>query len=287
MNLYKKILIATLAGFAVTTTIVVPTILLVQPSIPHINYNDLKKQYEGWYSSLTNNSWNKDNDGNYINYHANSEQQAIALYSWCSGTFWNVPLHNSEEPKNHNAIIVEFDKETPREINGDGYKHISTGLQKAIVPYDLTVYHGVEFMEIEFYNQLKDFIVYDENKKDYDYSNCVDKTITSNGFISTSLVESYADNFFDWKPRPEVWPNEGIVPNPLKEPVLFEIKIPKGYKGAAYLSNFDFAGFGTGSTEHQVLIDRNCKFKITNVKQNVLNSALKPINIFEVELLMN
>ena len=101
-------------------------------------------------------------------------------------------------------------------------------------------------------------------------------------FISTSLVKSYADSFFDWKLRLEVWSNEGIIPNPLKELVLFKINILKGYIGAA----FGFAGFPTTSTEEQVLIDRNCRFKIMNVLQNVKNSKGDLINIFEVDLLI-
>lgn len=181
--------------------------------------------------------------------------------------------------------IRELDPDSPHEVNRNGYKFLSSALQKATAPYDLVVYHGVEFMEVEFYDQLQEYIIGNEEDV-YDYSNCVGKTITSYGFISTSLVQQYANSFFDWKPRPEVWPNEGIIPNPLKVPVLFKINIPKGYIGAAYLSNFGFAGFPTTSTEEQVLIDRNCKFKITNVFQNVKNSKGDLINIFEVDLLI-
>ena len=57
---------------------------------------------------------------------------------------------------------------------GGGYIYISSALQKATAPEDLVVYHGVEFMEVEFYNQLKDYIV-GNDKDGYDYSNCAYK----------------------------------------------------------------------------------------------------------------
>ena len=274
-----------LSSFAGLSCVVAP-VLVSCSSNKNLSFDEnLKNQYLNWYESLTNNNWDRNSDGSIKDYFVTSEQQALALYSWCSGTFWNAPLHLRQEPENRLITVKELDPDIPHMVNGDGYLYLSSALQKATVPEDLVVYHGVEFMEVEFYNQLKDYIIGNE-KDGYDYSNCVNKTITSYGFISTSLVEAYADCFFDWKPRPEVWPNEGIVPNPLKEPVLFKIHIPKGYVGAAYLSNFGFAGFPTTSTEQQVLIDRNCKFLITKIDQDIKNSKGDLINVFELNLLI-
>lgn len=154
---------------------------------------ELKKSFQPWYNSLTNEKWNLDENKKFINYFCNSEQQAIALYSWCSGSFWNEPLHRGYEPNNV-FLKLNADKQNAHEIRGSDYLFIEQALNKAIFPKETILYHGVEYMEIEFYEQLKDFII--KTEKGYDYSQVVNKIIKSTGFISTTLNKNYALNFF-------------------------------------------------------------------------------------------
>ncbi|MBW0594942.1 hypothetical protein HUN03_00047 [Mycoplasmopsis anatis] len=247
--------------------------------VSNVYDKELKEAYTDWYKSLTNSTWNKDRNGKFIDYHLTSEQQAIGLYSWCGGVFWNEPLHKGIEPTNVSLLIKNdnLDKNRSLEIRGEDYKYIDSALEKATYPRNDVLWHGVEYQEVEFYEQLKDFII--ENNGKYNYDNCVGKTIQSKGFISTTLIKKYATEFFGWRPTfADQWNSDIVENNPLKEKVAFKINIQKGYKGAAYLANFDFAGFGEGSEESQVLLKRNCKFKITKVYKE------KDVNIFEVDL---
>ena len=245
----------------------------------HLDY-ELKNQFNDWYNSLTNSPWNKDDNNNFINYYCNSEQQAIGLYSWNGGTFWNEPLHQQKIPQNVTLTLRNLDKNTPHEIRGDDYKLVDSALNKAIYPRNDILYHGVEYQEIEYWDQLKNLITQNSDGS-YDYTKCIGQTIISYGWISTSLDKDYALGFAEnWRPSyNDEWPSQIIENNPLKERVMFEIHIKKNYNGAAYLANFDFADFGDGSTENQVMIKRNCKFKINKIyKEN-------NTNIFVVDLI--
>ena len=190
------------------------------------------------------------------------------MYSWNGGTFWNEALHKGKTPTNVTLTLKNMDHKTPHEIRGEDYKLVDSALDKAIYPENGTLYHGVEYQEIEFWDQLKDFIIQKSNGE-YDYSQTIGKTIQSYGWISTSLDKNYAMGFAEsWRPSyNDEWPSDIIENNPLKERVLFVINIKQGYRGAAYLANFDFGGFGEGAQENQVLIKRNCKFKINDVKK--------------------
>lgn len=161
------------------------------------------------------------------------------------------------------------------EIRGEDYKYVDTALEKldAIIKRDLIAYHGVEYQEIEFWDQLKNNIT-QNNDGSYDYSKCVGQTITSYGWISTSIDRNYAEPFVDG----EDWTDNNIPKPPLKEPALFIIKIPKGYHGAAYIQGFNLAG--EVNKEFQVLIKRNSKLKITNWYKNDVG-----VNYFELDLI--
>ncbi len=241
--------------------------------------DQLKNEFNKWYNELSKNNWNKDLNDNFINYYCESEQQAIGLYSWCSGTFWNEYLHSKLEPKNHYIKFSNsfLDNEKALEVRGLDYKFIDSALEKATYPRNDTLWHGLEYMEIEFWDQLKNYITI-KTDGSFNYEKCIGKSITSFGFISSTLNKKYAINFFDWKPQYH-WPSPNLGKQPLKEKVTFKINIKKGYKGAAYLANFDFAGFGTTSKENQVLIKRNSKFIIKNIWKD------NDINFFEVDLL--
>ena len=79
------ILIAsTLSIISITTSIL--TSCSKSTSDAGENDKKLKSEFNSWYNNLTNSDWHRDNDGNIIDYHVDSEQQALALYSWCSGT---------------------------------------------------------------------------------------------------------------------------------------------------------------------------------------------------------
>ena len=155
------------------------------------------------------------------------------------------------------------------------------GLLKATFPYSYKVYHGVEYQEIEFYEQLKDYI--DVKNGSYSYNRCVGKKITSYGFLSTSVSRTEALEYCDgyvFNDLNKPW-GEGEYFLPLKEEVLFEINIPKNYIGAAYLADFNFCGYV--NPDNQVLIKRNCELLIKNVYKEKHNN--KNINIFELDLI--
>ncbi|MGL4343284.1 MAG: ADP-ribosyltransferase [Metamycoplasmataceae bacterium] len=272
---------------SISSAIIIVSSLLICSYIKYLNdnkrYENLKYQFNDWYNNLTIADWNKDDENNFINYHSNSEQQSIGLYSWCSGSFWNEPLHRGYEPVNVKLKLINnnLDSKNAYEIRGSDYKYIESALLKANYPIDDILWHGVEYMETEFYEQLEKYII--KTNYGYDYSGVVGQVITSNGFLSSSLSKKVATDFFGWRPNYE-WPTDLIENNPLKEPVVFKINIKRGYNGAAFLSNFDFAGFGNGSKEQQVLINRGAKLKINSVWSEKNFSGQK-FTIFDVDLL--
>ena len=281
----KKIIL--ISSIIATTLISSSAITITSCSNQNTNLSTtLNDYYTDWYNNLTTRKWNKDSNNQYINYSAKSEQQAIGLYSWCSGSFWNENLHAHKEPVDGEYGLknkaLGFDG-TPKTVFGEDYKYMVSGLDKAISPnFEFITYHGVEYAEIEIYDQLKEFIIKNDDGS-YDYSRCKGQTITSYGFISTSIRQSYADNFFDWRPHYENY-NHNLKSNPLGEPVLFKIKVKPNTSGVAYLSNYDFAGFGNGGTEEQVLLNINKRFKINNISK-IKNSDGVLINLFDVELI--
>ena len=236
------------------------------------------KPYQNWINSLTNSPWDLDENGTVKNLYCYSERQALALYSSCWGHFWNIPLHLNQEPKdqmlNKKFInIPNIDNKNELEVRGNDWKKLQGALERAISPWNLIVYHGVEFMENAFWNQLEQFITYDETNKNYDYSNVVGKQIHSYGFLSTTTNKDIAKKFsqgYDWV--------EENIKLPLKEKGMFKIKIKQGTSGVAYISGFNIVN-GVVESESQFLIKADTKFNITNISKEA------DINVFEMEMI--
>lgn len=237
-----------------------------------VNQN-LKNMYVDWYKSLSKADWNKDDKGQFINYYCNSEQQSIALYANCWGWFWNEALHHQQEPKNQNVDFISLDPGKTHEIRGSDWKFAQNALLRAVVPENIIVWHGVEYQEDEFWDQLKDYIKLNSDGT-YDYSQTVGKTIQSYGFISTTFNKAEAYEFSGGV-NFSIGSKNGEIHMPLKEKAVFEIKLRKNDKGAAYLADFDFAG--TTNNENQVLIQKDSKYKITNWHKD------GDVNIFDVD----
>lgn len=236
---------------------------------------ELKNSYVDWYNSLSNDKWNKTN-GEFDNYFCYSEQQAISLYANYRGWFWNESLHQKKEPLNQKIKIYLLSSKK-LEVRGSDYKYIVNALDRAIVPKDMIVWHGVEYQEDEFYDQLKNYISWNNGK--IDFTKCIGKTIESYGFFSTTLQKNKALEYCDGA----VFNNEGSWEEinewhlPLIEKAIFKINIKQGYKGAAYLADFDFAG--SKNIDDQLLINKNCRFLIKDVWKE------KDVNVFEVDLI--
>lgn len=215
----------------------------------------MAKQYsQDWYNTLTSADWNINPTTNEPeNLHCSSEKQALALYCNAWGDFWNVELHEGKTPttKNNKMDGQVFPGKT-LEIRGTDYQYISNALSRSSLPENTITYHGVEFMENEFYTQLGL-----DKQTNVDFSKCVGKTIQSYGFISTTIKKSHAVN---WSAGYN-WIEDKDEP-PFKEPFVFKIYIPKNIKGTAFVSWFDFVG--TENYEDQILIDRNSKYEIVN-----------------------
>lgn len=228
----------------------------------YIEYYDgiYKPLYQEWYNGLTENDWNRDETGTIIDAISSSEKQSLNLYCEQWGHFWNEPLHRQQEPQDLNA---NGKQEWPigaapfihnyYEINGDGYKYIDSALKKATAPRDFQVYHGVEWLEKEYYDQLKDYI------NGNDFSGIVGQTITSHGFFSTTFNWNEARNFsYGYN-----WTTDKDEP-PLGVSAVFTVNVKKGTNGVAYVSGVDLAG-GVND-EQQMLINRNSTFEITKAK---------------------
>lgn len=216
----------------------------------------LKTQFNSWYSNLSNDDWNKDEQGNFIDYKSNSEQQSLCLYANYRGYYWNEALHRGEEPIDQVVRLKLAGEDKPLKVFGNDYKYIIDALSKSIWPYEYTTYHGVEYMENEFYDQLKNYII-GNDKDGYDYSKCIGQTITSYGLLSTSISRKEAIEYCDgWN-----WENDTIN-LPLKEKFVFEITIPKGISGAAYLADFPLSGIP--NQDNQILFSTNASMLITD-----------------------
>lgn len=234
--------------------------------------------YKDWINSLTTNPWELGADGFVKNLFCTSERQAIALYGICWGHFWNIALHNQKEPENqmvHRRFInvPNLGDKQEIEVRGSDWKILQKSLLRAKTPFNITVYHGVEFMEIEFWDQLKNFITYDEDTKKYDYSNTVGKELHSYGFLSTTVDKQIALNFSNGND----WTTENLRP-PLKESAIFKINIRKNTSGVGYISGFPVID-NLFQGEAQYLIKANSKFIIKKVSKE------KDINVFEMDMI--
>ena len=236
--------------------------------------------YRDWIDSLSLSEWDKDANGIIENLYCNSERQAIALYGVCWGHFWNIYLHKQQTPPDAmvNRRFINLPNLGDKQefaVRGSDYTYIDKALSRAQAPTNLIVYHGVEFMENEFWDQLQPFIKYQEDQKQYDYSNCVGQEITSYGFLSTTTDKMIAINFSNGEDWTQDTPT--FTP-PLKENAIFKIKIDKDQEGVGYISRFDIID-GLWKGEDQFLIKTNSKFKIEKVtKEN-------DVNVFELTMI--
>ena len=152
-----------------------------------------------WYNSLGDaGNWNYAKPGDKIpeNLYCSTKKQALALYLCNAGEFWNVELHENKIPTDKKDYYVGqklgaylFEGER-LDIRGTDYEYISESLVDASIPSNTVVYHAVEFMEKEFYTQLQQYIRQNSDGS-YDYSKCVNQTITSYGNkISADVIQT-------------------------------------------------------------------------------------------------
>ena len=232
----------------------------------HSKFKNLSKELghkysNAWYSQLKDANWNYADPNNPtgvpLNLHCSTAKQALALYCNSWGDFWNIELHQNKEPTDKPDYLMKGQVFPGNKLSilGKDYKYISECLENSSIPENTISYHGVEFMEVEYWNQLKDYITEVNGK--YDYSKCVGQNITSYGFISTSLDKKWASDFSEG----EDWVNGGYY-LPLKDKFVFRIFIPKNINGVSYVSYFNF--MDTYNNEDQIIIDRNSEFKIVD-----------------------
>ena len=228
-----------------------------------------------WYETLSSGKWNVDKNGKLINAYCNSEQQALMLYVNYWGDYWNYPLHQGKEPVSKVVSLNnKFFKNQHLEIRGSDYKFIESALAKGKAPMNFVVYHGVEFMETEFYDQLKDYIIQNPDGS-YNYQNVIGKTIQTQGFLSCTFNYSIAKRFSsgsDW-----MFGGGGLKP-PLKESTVFKIYIEKGTPNVAYVS--DVLLNNEYDDEAQTMININSRFKILNITKDE-----NGVNTWEIKML--
>ena len=250
--------------------------------------------YLDWWNNLTRKNFNFNLD----NLYCDTEIQALTMYIIDWGDFWNYYLHHQQIPPNQlHKMQGQFCKNKMKNIRGSDYYLISQALNKApACPENIVLYHGVEYMEDEFYDQLKPYI-HDNGDGSYDYSNCIGKTIKSYGFISTTFNKSYALNFCtgivwtnDENQIKELFPNGYTISHrnnlyylPIKSPAVFKINVPKESKNLAYVSGMKLSN-GYKNNEEQVLIDKDTSFRIDNVYTEH-NSSNVLVTIFDVTYL--
>ncbi len=262
-----------------------------------------KKFYNDWYNTLTVKPYNENeiySDNGVSKVYCQSEGQALNLFANNFGHFWNYYLHQKQIPPTRtwtrdyfDRILPTIPRENKVEIRGTDYTYVDDALSRAEAPLNLIVYHGLEFMETEFYDQLAPFISVKDG--DYDYKNCVGKQITSYGWLATSTLSSIAKNWskgYNWV---QEFKGFNTDQPPLKEPAFFKIKIPHGSKGVASLEgwplmkwtpqNFEYPNFFAidQNWEGQTLIHRNSTFTIDSV-QEVYVDGTGWANMFEITL---
>lgn len=257
------------------------------------------KYYKDWYDSLSFAPFTEEEiqgkDG-ISDLWCTSEKQALFMYTVCWGHFWNMYLQQGlpiPEFSNYNAKFfdlpygqgIDIPDDNQVSIRGSDVDFLTSALEKATCPINLTVYHGVEFMETKIYEQLAPYIIENEDGT-YDFSNLVDKEFTSPGFLSTTTYAKIAfqySNGMDWN-DPEYQDNPDITgPDkpPFKVPTMFKINILENTKGVAYVSDFHYLDEENKfpdknsnydlNPESQLLIKKDSRFKIsaTSIKNGV------------------
>ncbi len=255
---------------------------ILEDAVSKASNNFGHKYFNDWYNSLTKENFLynvvdvKNDQGQNIKateLFCSSEKQALELYLNNNGHYWNEFLQNNEVPPNacYNKkffpTFTDYIKTDEAYIRGTDYKYLESSLSKANMPINIITYHGVEYMEKDFYNQLSEYIAGD------DYSMCVGKKIHSNGFLSTTFQKANAIWWASGENWTKVDPVTGTSPlePPFGRRVTFEIKIPLGTNGAAYVSDFNF--INKDNPEEQILINRNKDYLIEGV--DIVNQGLE------------
>lgn len=202
----------------------------------------------------------------------------MGLYASNHGFIWNECLENHCQKHHYSyETISELDNEEAHIIDNQDYNFLLSALQKAHSPYELCVYHPVQYDEIQWFNQLKRYLLHLGNN--YLYYRCVHKYLTSSSFLSCTLQLNEAMNYLNYVPH-QIYHIKPVL-NPLKEPVIFKIKIPPDHIGVAYLGNFSFMGLHSSNLQ-QVILQPNMQFYISKVGMKIINGRL--INLFELTL---
>ncbi|MBR3571316.1 MAG: hypothetical protein IKL15_01445 [Mycoplasmataceae bacterium] len=125
--------------------------------------------WKEWIDSLTYNDWNRNEDGTITNLECSSERQAISLYSCSWGHFWNEYLHKGQFPPDQEIDkkwinLPNLENKNSFHLRGGDWQFIQQALERAISPVSIIIYHVVKYQEVEFWDQLKDFITYNEKQ---------------------------------------------------------------------------------------------------------------------------
>lgn len=252
--------------------------MIVNDTMPYYLDMQLQQSYQNWFNNLSNHNWNYDDNNQISNYICQSEVQAVGLYASNHGFIWNECLENECQTNHYSCeTIVELDKNMAHNISNQDRSFLFSALQKAYSPYELCVYHPVQYDEISWFSQLKKYLFH--IGQNYLYYGCIHKFITNSSFLSCTLQLNQAIDYLNYLPKTIYHAKPEL--NPLKEPVIFKINIPKNHFGVAYLGNFSFAGLH-GSNLQQVILQPNMKFYISKIAPKIINGKL--VNLFELSL---
>ena len=172
---------------------------------------------------------------------------------------------------------MELDKNMAHNISNQDRSFLVSALQKAYSPYELCVYHPVQYDEICWFNQLKQSLFH--IGQNYLYYGCIHKFITNSSFLSCTLQLSQAMDYLNYVPKNIYHAKPQL--HPLKEPMIFKINIPKNHLGVAYLGNFSFAGLH-GCNLQQVILQPHMQFYISRIAYKIING--QAVNLFELSL---
>ena len=252
--------------------------IVIHDTIPYYLDLQLQQAYEPWFNQLSVHNWDYDTNHEINDYLCQSEAQAVGLYASNHGFIWNECLENHCQKHHYSyETISELDNEESHIIDNQDYNFLLSALQKAHSPYELCVYHPVQYDEIQWFNQLKRYLLH--LGSNYLYYRCVHKYLTSSSFLSCTLQLNEAMNYLNYVPH-QIYHTKPVL-NPLKEPVIFKIRIPQNHIGVAYLGNFSFMGLHSSNLQ-QVILQPNMQFYISKVGMKIINGRL--INLFELTL---
>ncbi len=258
-----------------------------------------QKFYKSWFDNLSFQEFKEKNgaifhDDNSYKLFCDSERQALQLYTKAGGHYWNEFLHNQleiPEFKDYPTEVFKYlspvlDKQTYpfSTIRGNDSEYLKSAISKGTSPINMVVYHGVEFMEREFPQQLSEFI-HSDSIGGVNFQSCIGQTITSYGFLSTTTVRS---NAILWS-QGENWTKTDSNGNHPKEPpfgksVCFKILIPEGTSGVSYVSDFNIMNYDKKEkNDHKnIYRDDSGRFMDLNDEEQIMISPNKKYKIIDV-----